>query len=216
MKEEPFYKYLSYEHAEMMENEGQIRLGTLYEYRNIEKYNLEVGDKNEGKLSRIHNITAPDTYNKLEEKHPGTQGIKWDGSGTLKIGNCIFENVENFPDSYIYCLTQEYNKNIMKEFGYDCCIEIFRPFMFFSAIYEYLHYLSDTNLEGYFANFCVYKPREEIYDNPSEIPPCLLKEPKYKHQKEFRAVYIPHDKEKPIEPLIFRHDCIPSTCRILK
>jgi len=65
MKEEPFYKYLSFEHAEMMVNDGQIRLGTLYEYRNIEKYNPEVGDKNEGKLSRIHDVIAPVTYNKL-------------------------------------------------------------------------------------------------------------------------------------------------------
>ena len=89
-------------------------------------------------------------------------------------------------------------------------------FIFFSAIYEYLYYLSDINLELYFADLCVYKPREEIYDNPSKIPPCVIKEPKYHHQKEFRAVYIPQDKKKLIEPIIFKHDCIPLTCRIMK
>lgn len=45
------YKYLKKEHAHSLLSKGIIRLGTLYEYRNIEKHGSVIGDDTEGKKS---------------------------------------------------------------------------------------------------------------------------------------------------------------------
>lgn len=40
----------------------------------------------------------------------------------------------NSPDLYIYCMSSEYNPEVMKQFKCDACMEIINPEAFFTAI----------------------------------------------------------------------------------
>ena len=47
------YKYLKKEHSEKLLRFGQFRIGTLFEYKNTEKYGEVIGDKQE-EIGRAH------------------------------------------------------------------------------------------------------------------------------------------------------------------
>ena len=49
----PLYKYLKREHAKMMVQEGTIRIGTLLDSTNVEKYGHAIGDAQEGIRTKI-------------------------------------------------------------------------------------------------------------------------------------------------------------------
>src|SRR5690242_17321987 len=51
------YKYQVAIHAEAMVTRGQVRVGTLHEYRDADRLGDEVGDSREGCLSTIQEFT---------------------------------------------------------------------------------------------------------------------------------------------------------------
>ncbi len=44
----PLYKYLPRRYLDAFLNRGSLKIGTLYEYRQVEAYGHVIGDKNEG------------------------------------------------------------------------------------------------------------------------------------------------------------------------
>jgi hypothetical protein len=231
-QERPLYKYLKKAHLEDFLQFGTIRMGTLYEYRDIESHGKVIGDSEEGvqttELSlpgdeeidlasssseadflRKPGITIPsvieisdgsildltkpspeaEAYNRMF-KQLSAQPVDW---GKIKVvldkDSRIIQHT-NSPDLYIYCLSGEYSESVMNEFGYDSCIEIVRPREFLKAISRCFYH------EGRYQGLVQirYANRSTHYLSPHKSHPATTKDPLYKDQDEWRAIWAPTQK----------------------
>lgn len=194
------YKYVKREHLDVFFTNGSMKIGSLYEYRNVEQYGNVIGDDGEGfyhtELSKSgrHEIdlsqnTPEANFFRQHVLRPDQQNINVKiimGDGAKLISRT------DSPDYYIYCVTSEFNHNVMKEFGCDSCIEIQRPDVFFRAISKRIRHKAEfetvTNI--------VYGNKNTHYTAPHGVHPAIKKSTEYRNQKEVRAIWKPKKEIK--------------------
>jgi hypothetical protein len=182
----PLFKYMRREHAQRLLSEGVLRIGTLHEYRNIERHGVHIGDAREGSKGAI--LTVP----RLEVRSQGDlpefvrHQVKV-GPGTVTFVNSTFLVTEDSPDFYIYSATTLPDFDAMREMGYDACIQIHNPTGFFRALNHTFRHKGDY--QGLFN--CVYMKRDLPPDEQHTIHPALIKDPSYERQREQRAIWRP-------------------------
>lgn len=199
----PLYKYLPKKYLEAFLSRGSLKIGTLYEYRKTEAYGEVIGDKNEGLHKTelflpgggeidLASASPEAEYFRKHVLRPDQRDAK------VKI---ILENGarliahSNSEDLYIYCMTSEYSPGVMKEFGCDACLEIFRPREFFNAISRKIRHKAKFNgLDP-----IQYMNKTTHYKSPHTIHPAVMKDIEYEYQKEWRAIWIPDKSRR--EPL---------------
>jgi hypothetical protein len=185
----PLYKYLKKAHAEQLLNHGKLRLGTLYEYRDMDTHGAVIGDKDEGTSSRFMEVM-------YERWTPTTQPeftksfFNLGSDATLTISGITLEKPQESPDFYLYCTTEVFDENALAEFGYDCCVLIERPQQFFNAISHTIRY--KATFDG--VHQCQYVPRRQPHQSGDGIHPAIIKDPTYQSQKEVRALWRPIKK----------------------
>lgn len=180
---------------------GEIRIGTLYDFRDVERLGPEIGDKDEGTKT----LTA-DGFQKLDTGTPETianwlkdslnNSIRTNSDGRLVI--CAGSGIRSklsVPDRYVYCSSYEFDAALISNGEYDACLEIFNPEAFITAISNKLknrgHFLASRQ--------CTYKTRLIPGDMDTGFDPSFLKEERHSYQKEMRSVWIPYrDKISPI------------------
>ena len=206
------YKYLPLTCAELLSNSGCIKIGTLHSYRNTEEFGSEIGDINEGEVSKYsHDKDAKrgDELNPLEKQ-------------VIKVGHgMVVENnyVETFlqsPNCYIFCASLSYEKAILEKLNrdypedkYDACVEIKNIKNFVNEITS--AFSGQVKFVGYFN--CAYIGRKHHY--AKTIPhPAIIKDPRYSYQKEVRFIWEPKENNK-IEPVCFTIKQIQNNCCLL-
>ena len=144
------FKYLKKEHGEQM-LEGKIRIGTLGNFRLIEKHGPQVGDLNEGVFDyfelqehdpRVDKELLPDlssiglSFGSVEER------------GQLSDAHIKFKEPVRMRDYFIYSTAKDFDHELFNVFSdYDCCIEIIKPNEFFDAIIDELTpYITKANV----------------------------------------------------------------------
>jgi hypothetical protein len=190
------YKYLQAAHAESLLTKGEIRVGTLYSYRQAE-LGPAVGDVDEGKSTTTQNaseldVTKPESRSWVASKFFGA------GDGRTKV---ILENIslvveEEEEDCFIYCTAHHRSSAAMRAFDADACVRINNPACFLDAIHRHL------KREGIVATGrvspCDYSGRDRN-ERMERIPPALIKDPKYAYQREVRLLMQPTSK-RPLSP----------------
>jgi len=194
------YKYVKKEHLDAFFTKGSIKIGSLYEYRQVEKYGTVIGDDNEGiyhtELSKngTHEIDLSSTSAEAEffrnhvlrpdQRNSNVKVVMEDGAKIISQSNS--------PDLYIYCVSKEFNVEVMKEFGCDSCIEIVRPDIFFNAISKKIRHKAkyDNVVE------IVYGGKTAHYTRPHQVHPAIKKGTDYSYQKEVRAIWTPKKEIK--------------------
>ena len=183
METQKIYKYLSQKHADMMMKEGIIRIGTLYEYRKNEQPDKQRNDNNEGKMSYVYDIDAEINARDLPKIFADL--VQED----VNFKNIILKTPLDAQNSYIYCGSQVFDKNLMTEFKTECCVEIFDIKNFVETIGKQL-----AN-EGYIYNCVLQGPcnyiGHEVDVNFNETAEFLKDKELYGHQAEYRVIYKP-------------------------
>ena len=185
---------------------GSIYLNSFSNIRSMEELKQQqlIGDVHEG--LNIHNtgnlflnsndLSHADKIKKFKQIS-GDRGF----SGTLwSVGTTY---IQQLNDAWMFCATTERNDEFwLAESGYDCCVEINHPEVFFHSIHNALSKLKG-NIESY-AGTCTY---EEIIGELSDDFECI-KQPSYfrkanifKPQSELRAIYNPRKNDRPLAPL---------------
>ena len=110
----------------------------------------------------------------------------------------------------MYCMTLEANQDVMRRLGYDTCVRINKPSRFIRAISNHLNLrgLVERQVE---INYCFYESRDRDW-LLGQPPQWLVKDPKFKHQKEARAFWVP--TFTPIEPLFVESMAAASHCEL--
>lgn len=201
--QQPLYKFLPKRYLEAFLNRGCLKIGTLYEYRKIEDYGNVIGDKNEG-LHKTE-LFLPGggeidlASNSLEAEYFRKHVLRPDQQDAkvkivLEDGARLIAH-SNSQDLYIYCMSSEYNPSVMKEFGCDACLEIFRPNEFFEAISRKIRHKAEFNELGPIK----YMDKTTHYSQPHTIHPAAMKDVEYDYQNEWRAIWVP--EKAPRQPL---------------
>ncbi|MDD2701412.1 MAG: hypothetical protein PHH36_09265 [Sideroxydans sp.] len=185
--EQPIYKYMMKRYALKLLRSGEIKIGTLHGYRNIELLGPEVGDSDEGlKYLFTTGHTVIDTAAPSDIPYFLKPHIHVSGENRLQItaAKGVSASVEE-PDSYVFCGTYEFDPVAMKLLGYDACVKIISPSKFFHAITRKLalvsYFLGPTKVD--------YLGRRFEHSTDPGISPAFLKTPEYMHQKEIRVVW---------------------------
>ena len=193
-----YFKYLKKRHLQAFLSHGTIRLGTLFEYRDMERYGPTIGDKDEGRhytdfhipgggIIELGSGTPEANYLEKHSMFKNAKGLK-----VQFEEETVLRFVQDCLDAYIFCATQEYNPDVMREFGYDSCIEIIHIEKFFDAISRRVRHKAEFIGGGPIQ----YGSRRTKYTEPHKRHPAMLKDEEYRNQKEFRALW------KPLKPTV--------------
>lgn len=203
------YKYIRSEFAESFFRRGTIRIGTLHEYRDTERHGSIIGDGLEGILSEEELFDHLPITSSADAPDFAKGGIKVAPGGRLELHNSKIIVEENSPDYYMYCLTKEFDDQVMKEFQCDSCIEITNVDMFVSCLKRCMRHKGD--FVGSFD--CVYTEKVVPPGKKPDCHPAVVKEPRYANQKDVRLLWEPINKNPmPIIPNCRR---LPRYCRRL-
>jgi len=212
------YKYIKKEHLDLFYKNGSLKIGTLHEYRNEEDLGTVIGDNHEG--LHITELNSPKgreidlAGNTPEAEYFRKHVLRSDQQDSkvkiiMEAGANLVAHT-NSPNYYIYCVTSEFDKSVMKEFGCNRCIEIFNPEKYFKEISRVIRHKAEY--EGYFD--IVYGSKKTDHLNPHKIHPALMKETKYINQSEVRAIWRP--KKEPKGSLFIKAPKALKYCRELK
>lgn len=227
MHKSSLYKYLREEYAVKMLTEGNIRLGTLYEYRSYE--NEQIRDIEEGTFRVIKKIADHSSERDGPLQGEAAEAIISMGldPNTVSLSDFSIISDAEIPNRNIYCTTKSATENVMQQFGSEVCVEIFDANGFFNAINHALKKNGYSN-GLLFVNHCLYDgrdildgetylrsyPAEYFMKTPTaELNPAFAtntgfakaywtKAPFYKPQDEFRAVIKPVNDTQNVEPII--------------
>lgn len=189
------YKYLKKEHLDSFLTNGSIKIGSLYEYREVEKYGSVIGDNSEGTYQT--ELSKAGTYEiDLGRASPESNFFRQhilrndQQDSSIKIvmedGAKIIASTHS-PNLYIYCVTSKYDPDVMREFGCDSCLEINRPDIFFKAISKKIRHKAEFESV---VNI-IYGSKNTHYMQPHNVHPAIKKGLEYKYQNEVRAIWTP-------------------------
>lgn len=207
-----FYKIMQAERAQALIEKGELRIGTLYDFRKIEEHGKVVGDRLEGIKGyhrTINETITPETewYDPLVNR---MINISPDSKATVIIDNCkIVEKEIHSKDCYVFCMTAVPQFDALEGYG-DTCVEILDIWSFLCAISQKLG--DKAELDGYY--YCVYGPRFTETGTENNVHPALIKYHSRKEEKEVRALW--RTNEEAIEPEILQIDGIGQYCRIIE
>lgn len=208
------YKYMHSRFATRMLTDGEIRLGTLYTFRDEERLGSEIGDREEGAITlKKSGFTIIDT--KFENSVPPflKAGISVSGSARLQIvARDGVGRREEDPDCWIYCASERYDPEQMRSLGYDVCVEIFDVEQFFFAISRKFWHRASV---FWGAAKCVYRDRSIEHTDYDGTPPAFVKAPKYASQAEVRAIWLPNEGER-VTPVTVRARRAVRFCRLFR
>jgi hypothetical protein len=184
-----YYKYTKAEFLDGMLHEDTIRIGTLYEYRKIEQQ--EIGDPTEGWASGTTEIKGAITVDS-ETELPGLFATAFDFGKDSK--NVTFKNSKvrrktAVPNAFIYSLTSNPIGEVMKNAGYDSCLEILDIKKFSLLISIHLFLAGEARSIIPFGEECIYKRKEILLQNLRDAGAIYwMKDLSFWRQSEYRIV----------------------------
>ncbi len=195
------YKYTRQRWLEDVLRKGKFRIGTLYEYRRYE--HPEIGDLDEGKkqfvffgTGTIKGLSSAD----LNKKFPKLQLGAASDKQVVHI-SCEHEPIPvaievHAPDCYVFCMTEVFDVEVMRRFGYDACLEITDPTRFFMQLSKAMRpFAVFGSMEP-----CQYGTRYGFYEDHTPIRPQILKPEELQHQREVRILWDPLEHRGQLSP----------------
>lgn len=111
MESERYFKYTKKKFADAMIKHGEVRIGTVYEYRDYD--NEEIKDADEG-TSNLYQHTENLTVKSFEEL---PEHLRFDipadffeNGGEINFINCHSYTPLTASNAYVYCVTKEASK----------------------------------------------------------------------------------------------------------
>lgn len=214
------FKYCKRAHANRLVKNGQVRIGTLHEYRDVERYNDQISDAQEGRAVHVLEAKKAIEIDLLNGNDTATLFAQrvfagWDSlpeGSSIKIvlePSSALEHNFDFPDQYMYCATERMDLDSMKAFGYDTCVEISNAEAFFSQIMS-----SMGNITGqYCAKPVTYAERRISFELQHADHPAYIKPASYAQQREFRVMWEP--ATRPIAPVVLSVPGLVQYCRVV-
>jgi hypothetical protein len=201
----PLFKFAKKEHRDSFCKQGVIRVGTLFEYRDQQKYSGKIYDKGEGQKS----ISVFFENENISANEIAKFGFNFSGEGIFNMINSTLEIQMNHNDCYIFCTSSDFFSDSLTQAiqdKYDACTLITQPELFFKE-------LDKKFIDGDIIDFlpCLYgdrniqlnwKKQKQYIKLFTSIPAALIKPKKYQNQREIRTIISPLSENIILEPKI--------------
>ncbi len=200
------YKYTEFAHE--LVDQGRVRIGTLYDYRNVAKYGQVVGDLEEG--------SGETTFYSVEA-HPSVDPLAIVGRQSLLTcylgGHAATDRHSKVfkyavHNAYVFCCSWQPIVAARTDLG-DRCVLIRDIAAFADAVKWHL----PSRITHWFADRVVYRPKRlGLHDGSIPNMP-FWKTTEYSWQNEFRVCFVPEDDQ--ITPVIVASGRIATCCTLL-
>ncbi|MGZ8227366.1 MAG: hypothetical protein ACXWT3_12130, partial [Methylococcaceae bacterium] len=214
------YRYSIRKHNKATVNRGEIRIGTLYDFRNTE-HGKGIKDPLEGKKTvsiTIENTDSKSVDDMVRDNKPLLDkfGCSLSMGGTGSIGSVKSSKLINSPDCFILCTSKYKSLQTMEQF--ECansCLEIVNIHLFYDCLTTALIDKTGVKLEFKGIYEVTYKNREEEWNgNDFGINPIFIKAEDSMQQGELRAIWQPLRDVK-IKPIVITNKRIAKHCKLL-
>lgn len=214
-------KYSEEKYIDALLNMGSIRIGTLYDFRNIE-HKKGIADEEEGKKLLTYHINKTQ-YPSKDSIH--IRALNELGNASFAEGHnpnneFIIENVKvinqlEVPDCYVMCFSSSLSRDTLREFeGANSALIVLKLHEFFKEITKQLNFISSVKFIG--VRRVQYQPRREIWNGINHgISPVSIKSLAYAKQYELRAIWESTESYS-IRPIILSSYILGSYCKKVK
>lgn len=196
------YKYTEKKHADTMCSHGEIRVGSLYEYREHEQ--REIRDELDGKGTATTYVDYLDVTNK---NLPGISDhlITKDDESYGTFRDVTFGIQADLPNTYIYCLSRTFSLDLMKRFSATACVEILDVKKFGIAVTNYLFRNRWIEVPIFENHDCLYDDKKINVQKRSDLLDLIWhKNEWFGHQDEHRIVFFQPNRLIPVQGHVFR------------
>lgn len=187
-------------HAEQFYQSGKIRIGSLYDFRNIEKYGEETGDDGEGTKElyttqkHVHEGNIPRFLQDAIKVGPGSH-FEWIIDGDHKVSRKFSD-----PNCYVYCVSMDFSEDRMRRMQHDACVVIEHE-SYFHHIHNAIKPKLVSGSKGVLCSVH-YGPRYLHHSDDHDIPLAAIKPERFRYQQEARAIWLPCN-EKEVEEYFY-------------
>lgn len=186
------YKFVEHQYLTSFFESGSLRIGTIFDFKDIISHSEARADKDEGKHRLMRSISSAIGIdsNSHEPIIEELFRVKEGTSAILKDFSIVVER--HSPDGFVFCTSYTYSEELFRRWYEDCekndaCYLINDPEGFFKEIDKVI---KNKTLGGINSNV-VYTPDPIPYNSAyARVPPAFTKEvEKYSWQKENRTVW---------------------------
>lgn len=204
------FKYLMRDDAEALLSTGALRIATLFEFQDVERYGPEIGEESEG----VRTVYSDEDFDieHVPEFARGTLIHNPEGHKNIRFQGIQFSLDRRSPNLYIYSTCAVFERELLSQLGRDVCVEILDTYLFFSAVTRHLN-TAGIATELLYLGPCVYRPRREHHSVETSCHPAILKAPEYSHQREVRAVWQPSGPD--VNPVVVVVPELTKTVRLV-
>lgn len=202
---------------------GQIRIGTLRDYRKQE-LGAAISDAGEGTQKFFSRSTSaktnPDDLNWLERSAVNIQGAS---IKEFVFSNNYVERRYHSPDLYLYCASIEFDLEIVERINaenrasgrseYSACVQIDGVEDFAETVERFLALRKPVHLLRIAR--CDYRGRDFNWTQVHGVPIELLKPENYAYQKEGRVIFEPISQQRPLKPFVIEIPQIKKLCKVV-
>lgn len=193
------YKYLPHQFAHDLVQQGRIMLRPLAYFQSCDRNDKARHDPDEGRLRR-HRTVDGATSDELMANRPFEASFLAQmnlGKGNV-IQQCRFEQHVYTSPNWCYCVSSKRSPLLKRQFQADTLVRIADAQGFFQAIQGRL----GADCIGCHWARCHYIGRDFDPDSaPPELAP-FVKEPRYRKQKEVRAIFYARQGVEPTDRLL--------------
>lgn len=209
------YKFSERKYLDSFFNMGNVRIGTLSDFRGAE-HKIGIADAKEGSKIIQRHFHFPD--GPTEEDIAAMVSMRLADPETAK--HIRMTNVPAFrkafsEDCFIHCTSAYSSKRIMSEFeGSDSCYEIYNGKAFYDRLTSALNEIVPVRFVAVEAVH--YRSRVEEWSSEGHgWHPMFIKEQEFSGQFEVRAVWAPRERGA-VTPVIINDIGLTKFCREVK
>ncbi|WP_345984406.1 hypothetical protein WCX49_07130 [Sulfurimonas sp. HSL-1656] len=200
----PLYKFIEREFLEAFFRTGSLRLGTIYDFKDIVEHGVSRGDEAEGEHHLIRGIDGTVSISKDKYEPIISEIFRVEGEGKISLCNLSVVVPRRCQDGFIFCTSSIYNEQLFrkwnKENDLDACYEIINQIGFISAINKAI-----KDSATFFAcSNVTYTEKQIDYQTPeANLHPAFTKvKDDYSWQHEHRIVWGARGPSGPLNPWI--------------
>jgi len=185
------FKFIEREFLDSFFATGCLRLGTIYDFKDIIEHGMSRGDQSEGEHHLIRRINGTVKLAKDKYEPVISELFRFEGEGEASISNLSIVVPRKCPDGFIFCTSNRYNEKLFKDWkreeNLDSCYQIININGFIQAISKAIahsaFFYTNSNV--------IYTEKEIDYQSKhSNINPAFTKfKDKYDWQFENRSVW---------------------------
>jgi hypothetical protein len=215
----PLYKYNEEQYLRSLCEQGNIRIGTLYDYRHTEEYGDYIGEKAEGikeaVVKKTIYTTNPEDLSPLLKEHINIKITKKAKSPPkISIGEITIRNKS--PNCLVYSISHKLCRDIPKQLEPKYSDKYYVQI---NSIIDFSFHLTEAlKKEGDFQGpqiiSCIYRSRSVDHWEEDFVHPVKIKDPKYESQAEVRIIWFHKNPATKLEPVILNCDDLKQFCRL--